>query len=366
MFLVTCGLQRVWELIMEKAGLSYVVVVGSGPILDTTDLVTPGFKVAVVKYLRDLYSPKIWVFGDSALDLPMLLLADRAVVVVGEEQTRSNTMDGALLDAIENKGLKARQVLVPEGAGPRLTTDKLPVMRLTDPELLGDMLYDPAKMVHLPSEATAKLLTTPTRSASIAGFALRDAHRRIGWYLATTHVSGLIGLEEYAIPHVQGLETHGYRLLNEQQTCIIALMLGGEPMATGVNDVFPLASLIHAESPDYLDLEGLKAYKNIIMVYSVVNSGKSIKAFIEKMGSSLPSRRLVVVAGAVQQESVKLGSVLAEMLTERDIELVALRLSENKYTGRGVTDTGNRLLNTTGLDKISKVERDFGAHLSRS
>lgn len=33
--------------------------------------------------------------------------------------------------------------------------------------------------------------------------ALREAHRRVGWYLATEILADVIGIEEYDIPHVQ-------------------------------------------------------------------------------------------------------------------------------------------------------------------
>lgn len=48
---------------------------------------------------------------------------------------------------------------------------------------------------------------TPTRNANLNGPALRDAHRRIGLFLAIRYMSELVGLEEYMMPHVQGHPT---------------------------------------------------------------------------------------------------------------------------------------------------------------
>ncbi|KAK3312150.1 hypothetical protein B0H66DRAFT_632633 [Apodospora peruviana] len=56
--------------------------------------------------------------------------------------------------------------------------------------------------------------------------------------------------------------------------------------------------------------------------------------------SLLKSKKLWLVGGL-------LGRMLA---TDEKLSLVALRLSENKFTGRGGTDTGNRLFNTPHLD----------------
>jgi hypothetical protein len=55
----------------------------------------------------------------------------------------------------------------------------------------------------------------------------------------------------------------------------------------------------------------------------------------------------VVVAGVVQVQSVSEGSVAQALARHANFSLVALRLSDNKFTGRGTTDTGNRLFNTT-------------------
>jgi uracil phosphoribosyltransferase len=91
---------------------------------------------------------------------------------------------------------------------------------------------------------------TPTRDASVSDPALRDAHFRIGQYLATEFVTKVVGLETYPIPHVQGHTTTGHRLRNEASTIIVALMRGGEPMAFGVSAAFPIASFLHAKNAD--------------------------------------------------------------------------------------------------------------------
>jgi hypothetical protein len=66
----------------------------------------------MVARLRDIHHMYVWAFGDSVLDLQMLRKADQAIVVVGEEQNRSKTMDAALLNAIDNGGLSAQQALL--------------------------------------------------------------------------------------------------------------------------------------------------------------------------------------------------------------------------------------------------------------
>ncbi|KAF8243481.1 hypothetical protein K440DRAFT_55619 [Wilcoxina mikolae CBS 423.85] len=343
---VTCGLRRVWDKVLEREGLSKTVkVIGGGRIADGF-VVTAAVKAATVVRFRDIYHMYVWAFGDSVLDLPMLSKADQAVVVVGEEQTRSKTIDAALLNAIDNDGLRARQALLPSNASPRLDTTKLPLVQLTDPEFIDSIIRrrgsrHPLQVLHATNRNAAKLLMTPMRDATVAGPALREAHRRVGWYLATEFLAEMIGVEEYPIPHVQGHQTSGYRLCHEKKTSIVALMRGGE--------AFPCAMFVHAKRPEDIEPHHLLQQHTVVLVDSVVNSGKSVVNFVRHIRSLHATIRIVVVAGVVQAQSVSEGSVAQTLARNGKFSLIALRLSNNKFTGRGTTDTGNRLFNTTHL-----------------
>ncbi|OCL13444.1 hypothetical protein AOQ84DRAFT_372188 [Glonium stellatum] len=352
--IVSCGLRRVWEKVLEREGVSKTVkVIGGGRVADGF-VVTAAVKAALVARLRDEYQLYVWAFGDSLLDLDMLSKADQAIVVVGEEQTRSKTMDAALMDAIDNGGLRARQAVLPSNASPRLDATRLPLVKLTEQEFVDSILCRRSRHIglqvhHATDRGAAKLLMTPTRDATIAGPALREAHRRVGWYLATEFLTDMIGVEEYPIPHVQGHYTVGYRLSHEQQTSIVALMRGGEAMALGVNDAFPLAMFIHASRPDNINLSHLQGQLAIVLVDSVVNSGKTVLQFVQHIRKLDATIRIVVVAGVVQAQSISVGGLAQALSTRTNLSLVALRVSDNKFTGRGATDTGNRLFNTTHL-----------------
>ncbi|KAH8729252.1 uracil phosphoribosyltransferase-domain-containing protein [Ilyonectria robusta] len=331
---VTCGLGRVWEKVLERHGLSKSVdVIGGGRISDGF-VVTAAVKADVVSHLRNAAHLYVWAFGDSPLDLPMLKEADQAIVVVGDKRTRSSSMDAALSKAIQDEAFQARQVLLPNWAPPRLDEDKLPLIRLDDQQFIGSMMHRrrSIKILHATDRNAAKLLTSPTRDAEVAGPALREAH----------------GLE-YTIPHVQGHKTTGHRLRNEHQTSIVALMRGGEAMAFGVNAAFPHAMFIHAASATDIKRHHVDRQYTVILVDSVVNSGKTLMEFVEHVHSLNPSIRIVVVAGVVQAEVVVETHALAKLMGHYGASIVALRLSENKFTGTKTTDTGNRLFNTTHL-----------------
>ncbi|KAJ4466996.1 uracil phosphoribosyltransferase-domain-containing protein [Lentinula aciculospora] len=345
---VTCGLRLIWEKILQKAGLSKMVkVIGGGCARDGL-IITDQVKATLVARLRDIHCTYVCAFGDSVLDLPMLKEAHQAIVVVGKH--RSRRMEAALLDAIDHGGLRAWQVLLPSTTSlvPQFNTAKLPSVNITDAQFMNSVIFHCNPRVLHPDEHTAKLLMTPTRDAGVSGPALREAHNRVGFYLATEFLPKLIGLEEYLIPHVQGTRTNGYRILHEKKTLIIALMRGGEPMALGVNDALPLASFLHAKHSEDVELRHVQGQETVIVVDSVVNSGKTVAEFVQRIRDLHATIRILVVAGVIQANALDPNGALTQTST-MDVSFIALRLSDNKYTGKGSTDTGNRLFNTTDL-----------------
>jgi uracil phosphoribosyltransferase len=342
-----------WEEVLKREGLSHTKVIGGGRI-DDGYVVTGDVKGAVVDHL---YTKGLHVvaFGYSPLDMEMFKKADQAIVVVGDKASRSKMMDDALNTAIE-QGLQIRQVILSETAPPRLDIGKLPLTTLSDSRLLDSIFCHPTtsgksvSFLHATAKNAAKVLMTQTRDATVTGPSLREAHRRVGWYLATEYLYDLVGVEEYEIPHVQGNKTIGYRLQHEKQTIIIPLMRGGEAMAFGVSEALSLASFLHAKNSEDVKALHLKQKTTVILVDSVVNSGKSVVEFVERIRKLSPTARIVIVSGVVQDQAVASGELADMLALAPNLHLVALRLSENKYTGKGRTDTGHRLFNTTDQD----------------
>ncbi|KAJ7442400.1 uracil phosphoribosyltransferase-domain-containing protein [Mycena galericulata] len=350
--IITCGVRQIWEKILHAAGLSQTVkVIGGGRIQDQL-VITARLKRELVARLRDVHAICVCAFGDSTLDLPMLKEAEKAIVIVGEEHKRSRSMDTALLDAIVNDGLRASQWLLPSNATPRLDTNLLPLFKFSGSNFIDSIVrsFGLRRVLHATDEYAAKLLMTPMRDARISGPALQKAHGSVGWHLATTFLPKLVGLEEVPIPHVLGNQTTGHRLRHEKKTMIVALMRGGEPMALGVHKAIPLAMFVHAKKPEELNNEHLKGRETVVLVDSVVNSGKSVEEFVQHIRTLDSSIPIVVVAGVIQAQSLSDG-ILGDILARDDnVGFVSLRLSDNKYTGKGTTDTGHRLFNSTHLD----------------
>ncbi|KAF4624397.1 hypothetical protein G7Y89_g13771 [Cudoniella acicularis] len=352
--IVTCGIRLVWQKVLEKVGLAETVkVIGGGRIADGY-VVTALVKESLVTHLHEKYGLYVWAFGDSILDLPMLQVADKAIVVVLEEKSRSKSMEEALRKAIKKeKALKgARQALLPgsESASitPRLDAMTLPVVNLGDGEVVASILTRRGngserglKLTHATDTPAALLLMTPTRDSRVSGPALRDAHAKIGSYLATQYLSDPLGLEEYEIPHVQeNKKAVGYRIRDQGKTIIIPLMRGGEPMAFGISEVLPLSMFLHAKEPEDVQQKHLKGMQNVILVDSVINSGKSIVEFVKHIRSLCGGSgkvRIVVVASVAQEDAVKEGGYINTQLgnDSKGLEIVALRVSKNKFVGKG-------------------------------
>ena len=354
---VTCGLQRIWEAVLKNHELQSknINVIGGGRFSDGP-VVTPQVKAAIVSSIRSKYGVRVVAIGDSPVDLPMLQAADQAIVAVGDPATRSQSMEARLSEVINAGTLKTQQVLLPSHVPPRLDTERLPVTTLESLQFPRPALFDASgprglQFHHATSKAASKLLSTTMRDSSNSGPALREAHQLAGYYLAIEYVAELIGLEDVPISHVQGRPTTGSRLFCEPATLIVALMRGGEPMALGVSAAFPSAAFLHAKDAEDVKPFHLHGVASVVLVDSVVNTGKSISEFLAHVRKLDAGVRIVVVAGVVQAEAVdktKEGSLIGKLEGEKGMALVALRVSENMYTGKGGTDTGNRLYNTTG------------------
>lgn len=81
----------------------------------------------------------------------------------------------------------------------------------------------------------------------------------------------------------------------------------------------------------------------IIFCDAVINSGNSIKELLETLAPLHPGR-LVVVCMTMQAAAKSLAVQFPL------VPFFAMRVSENKFTGRRGTDTGNRLFNTMQLE----------------
>ncbi|KAJ7884434.1 hypothetical protein B0H13DRAFT_1628726, partial [Mycena leptocephala] len=125
---------------------------------------------------------------------------------------------------------------------------------------------------------------------------------------------------------------------------------GGQPMALGIDKALLLAMLVHAKKPEELTDEHVKGRETVVLVDSVVNSEKSVEEFVQHIRALDSTIRIVVIAGVIQAQSLSDGILEDILARDENVGFVCLRLSDNKYTGIGTTDTRNQLLNGAHLD----------------
>jgi uracil phosphoribosyltransferase/adenylate kinase/phosphoserine phosphatase len=346
---VTSGFKKIWEKVLELAehGCS-VQVIGGGRLCDSY-VVDAEVKAQLVSRLRTTYHQYVWVFGDSPLDVAMMQEADQAIVIVGEEGSRSRSMDGALAQALKTTPMRARQALVPGTVRPRLDLARLPPCYLESEDFIRELVSPRLELYDESESAAAKLLMTATRDAEKSGPLLRKAHERIGRFLAAHVLTEVIGLEEYPIKHVQGGLTIGHRLKEEARTLVVAMMQGGEPLAMGVSATFPESAFLHARNSNDIKHTHLNGCVNVILCDSVVNNGSTMKDAIEHVRALRSDVSIAALACVVQRRSVGNEGLLREAAIRYGVKIITLRVSDNRYTGQGNTDTGNRLFNTTFL-----------------
>ena len=344
---ITCGLQRIWAKIMAKAGLD-IPVIGADRLRERL-IVHPKLKGDLVDHLRRKYRMTVWAFGEQRMDLPMLENADHDLIVVGKENLRDQRMEKALENSILFRGLKARQLLIPSTVKPRLDEELLSIVTPSQSEIFRVPLGS-FRRRHQANHAAARLLSTPMRSNSVSGPALREAHHQAGRHFAQTLIAEAIGTEPLDGHDVHGSLATGWRLKNERRTTIIAMMPDGEPLAKGIHDVFPCASFaFHKEKEDLQGLQ-LQDQTAVILVHAVVHSGKTLMGSIEWIHQGYPHIN-INVAAAVVPSGFFSSQICTESLSRvrKEMNFVFLSRSDNKPTGTGFEDTGSRLFNTTHL-----------------
>ena len=198
------------------------------------------------------------------------------------------------------------------------------------------------------SVASARVLAAQTRRADLSGPALQDVHYKVGVFLGNRLMDTFPHFflsSSTSFVHVNGNSFEG--AIPSRKVLILPLMRGGEPMARGVYACFPHAKFVHfwdnnARTKDDVETQ-LGSVDDVVFVDSVINGGASSRSVLQWMEDRMASRganhlRLYFLAGVIQHQTA---TVLPKEFPR--VRFLALRVSSNKYQGKGGTDTGNRL-----------------------
>ncbi|RAL65050.1 hypothetical protein DID88_001157 [Monilinia fructigena] len=207
-----------WQIWMARHGLNYVEHDDPTKVLFKSELgySYTAFRQATLIYdeLTDKaeFEDICHEVASMSADMEMLKAANNAIFVVSEVHNRSKTMEAELLNAsitMVSGHFRScsREYMATSGC------QKASIIKLTDQNFLQSMLrreIRPTKLqIRHSTGRTCETVGDTTRDARIKGPALMDCHRSIGRYLAVEHISDLMGVESYEIPHFQGHQQPG-------------------------------------------------------------------------------------------------------------------------------------------------------------
>ncbi len=123
---------------------------------------------------------------------------------------------------------------------------------------------------------------------------------------------------------------------DDSQFVIIGILRAGLYIAEGIRAIFPNAMYILAKTAEDIpqDIMQNTSHKKIILADSVVNSGKTIMEFLQK----IPSSNTLYLATNVLYEPTQY-----KLLQKYALHIVTIRISTHSYVGQAQSDTGNRL-----------------------
>lgn len=240
-------------------------------------------KYYVVKILQE-QGYTVYAYGDSKIDLYMLRTASKGNLYIGKRLSRS----------LQNESL----------SGLRLIYDHSPVILADEADVDSGILDD---------------IAICKSNSEVNGNRLAAAHYRLG-----NRIGNRIS-----------------KLFPEHNTVILELERGGRFFGDGVyigfgGTFYPINS---AKDPvPKFDAD------RIIIVDSVINTGKSMKKMISLIKEDKPDTDVIIAANVIQAEAL-------DLLIE--YKVFAVRLSQNSYigknqakqTGKTGPDTADRLFN---------------------
>ena len=237
-------------------------------------------KYYVVKQLRE-HGYTIFAYGDSKIDLYMLREADKGFLYIGKRISRS----------LKNESLSG---LVP------IYDHSLVILADEDEEVQADI-------------AICK------SNSGISGSRLAAAHVRLG----------------------EKIGRHIATVFPEKNTSILVLERGGRFFGDGV--YMGAGGIFYSMNPKQDDAPVINT-ERVVIVDSVINTGKSIMRIIDELKNHNPGIDVIIAANVIQNEAVELF---------KDYLVFATRLSKNsfvgvnqsKQTGKTGPDTADRIFN---------------------
>ena len=183
-----------------------------------------------------------------------------------------------------------------------------------------------------------RVLNSRSREPECKVRELQEVHSSLG-QLAGQEILRKYPIQEANIFNAQNKSVVGFRS-NHSNIVVVTLLRAGLYFSLGVQKNV-VGEYIHLLSFDHSDIVGYRDHlidKDIIIVDSVINSGKTIGKYLELFAES----NTVTVTCIVMHSSF-VSKCENDYL---DYDFYTCRISDNYYVGKGSNDTGNRLFGT--------------------
>ncbi|KAM0325097.1 hypothetical protein ACHAQA_007636 [Verticillium albo-atrum] len=349
----TSGPRQIWQRVLELNGLSKTfTVIGGGRFTDPEALfMGPKTRGFVVRRLVQVHRLRVWAFGGSPLDMPMLIFANQSIVVVEKHNIRSVAMDEEL-SLMSPFRFRARQALPLDCQEPQQNKVTLEIINILSQEFYNEIAgtlgfysvhCDKLEVWDAEDENEGKLLLASMEDASFAvPPEQQDVRQRIGWNLAKSYVTKALGLEDTGVQHPDypDFPVTLYKVCFEEQTVIVALGSEDLPLALGVSPC------------------DIMAWKTVIVVEMILRDGEAIKEFIRLIRQVSADIRIVVLAAVVHPGLLSVRKPFHPILyvkLVRQYQTPAEREAEGKRKGYSRVLEGDLLRGEARMAEISQT-----------
>lgn len=150
---------------------------------------------------------------------------------------------------------------------------------------------------------------------------LREIHKQFGYFLAREILSIQPQINEK-------------NPVSSAKCAIIGILRAGAFISEGILNEITNAEYHLLKEPQEEVLKNLK-HKQVILTDSVINTGKTIFEFLNLIDKS---NTIYVATNVIYKPTL-------QRLSQYNVHIFCIRVSENTYIGQGKNDTGNRLFN---------------------
>ncbi len=300
---ITSGIREIWKNVFYRSNLPFMVVAN-----DRRTIISRDTKAYFAKELTRLGFDVI-ALGDEIVDIDMLEYATQPILIESSKEKIFHFLS--------------------ESTQKKLIT--------CNPNHSTDFIQAYTMVYELKDKYPLQNFINQTRISKTSSKDLCKIHIDFGTMLGRE----ILGTQKEIEKQENLTQGHSSNLSyhNENDFIIISILRAGLYIGLGLREVFSSAPFYIVKEPNELRESLFKESlcdKKIIIADAVINTGKTIKRFLEALKAY--NTKIYIATNVIYKPTVK--DILQNY---PNIYIFTIRTSENSYQGRGNNDTGNRL-----------------------